>query len=221
MATDQTIIQVPRNHLCPHCARALAERPAVAPGEFLIPLTGRRAGRTGIIVGWARVADDDLTREVLTAVSWHMQPLNRLGCGGYAYRSGPRSDTGQRPTVYLHVLVASHYFGPIPPGCVVDHIDRDKLNCTPGNLRITTQQKNCLNRGPLKSNTSGYVNVFLHTERRPGRTRKSYWTAQVRIAPGKRLRRSFPTAVEAAAFVNQIYRERWPDVPVPNPHVSG
>lgn len=47
----------------------------------------------------------------------------------------------------------------VKAGLVVDHIDRDGLNNTRGNLRVTTQRENIVNRRVQRNNTSGYRGV--------------------------------------------------------------
>lgn len=39
-------------------------------------------------------------------------------------------------------LVFEYYFGPIPPGMTVDHIDSDKANNRPANLRLLSRSEN-------------------------------------------------------------------------------
>lgn len=56
---------------------------------------------------------------------------------------------------YLHKMV----MGITPPGMVVDHIDRNKLNNTHSNLRFCSMSENSTNRGRTKSNTSGFLGV--------------------------------------------------------------
>jgi hypothetical protein len=48
-----------------------------------------------------------------------------------------------------------------------DHIDGDKLNNTPANLRICTPSQNSANRPAPRNNTSGYKGVWYDASR-PG-----------------------------------------------------
>lgn len=47
-----------------------------------------------------------------------------------------------------------------PKGKIVDHIDRDTLNCTKENLRICTQSQNKMNTNRYKTNISGRTGVM-------------------------------------------------------------
>lgn len=65
--------------------------------------------------------------------------------------SGPQKDkryliqaNGIR--VYNYRVIWELFNGPIPEGFVVDHIDRDPLNCQIDNLRLCRQQENVLNK---------------------------------------------------------------------------
>lgn len=46
----------------------------------------------------------------------------------------------------------------------VDHIDLDKTNNKPSNLRVASRHDNQQNRGKNKNNTSGYKGVCLHSK---------------------------------------------------------
>lgn len=59
---------------------------------------------------------------------------------------------GKALAVRTHVLVCLAFHGPAPPGHEVDHIDRDKGNNRPENLRWLTHLENCRRR-----KTAAYV----------------------------------------------------------------
>ena len=65
-----------------------------------------------------------------------------INCG---YRYFQLGRGGVRTNYLFHHLVASAFIGERPPGMVVDHIDRDKLNNNVTNLRYITQTDNIRN----------------------------------------------------------------------------
>ena len=60
----------------------------------------------------------------------------------------------KKRTVYLHHLIL-----PKKKGFEVDHINRDVMDNRRENLRYVTSSQNGMNRGMMKSNTSGYRGV--------------------------------------------------------------
>lgn len=82
---------------------------------------------------------------------WHRSP------NGYVQRSDPENRNGK---IRMHRQLVG------VPGLVVDHINGNKLDNRRENLRVCTQQKNCLNRSGLnKNNTSGYCGVIWRKDR--------------------------------------------------------
>ena len=59
--------------------------------------------------------------------------------------------------LYLHKLIMD-----CPEDMVVDHINHDTLDNRKENLRVCTQQQNCMNRSKTSKNTSGTVGVCWH-----------------------------------------------------------
>lgn len=61
---------------------------------------------------------------------------------------------------YLHRLVMERALGrPLEKGEVVDHKNRNTLDCTRGNLRVGTQAQNGQNRGKQSNSKSPYKGV--------------------------------------------------------------
>lgn len=111
-----------------------------------LPGGGRRE-----TVGYTTVRDDPFTRSVLATITWNTN-------GSYA-TANVKYDDGHWHTVLMHRLIYEHYHGPIPPRLEIDHIDRDKLNNLPDNLRAVTRSVNRANCGPPSNNKSGIKNV--------------------------------------------------------------
>ena len=105
--------------------------------------------RDGIAVG--RLASGDvflIDADMVGAVSrhcWH------IGKDGYAI-----CEKADFPTMRLHWLVLGYE---TEPPHMVDHIDRNPLNCCRDNLRFVTLHQNNMNRSIGKNNTTGYVGV--------------------------------------------------------------
>lgn len=74
-----------------------------------------------------------------------------LGTDGYI----TRGNKGMR-SIPLHWFVLGYEND---PPHMVDHIDRNPLNCCRDNLRFVTLHQNNMNRSLGKNNTSGYVGV--------------------------------------------------------------
>jgi hypothetical protein len=175
-----------------------------APGVFQLPVTGKRDGRYGVVVGHVLVLDDAFTREVLAKYRWHFTRA------GYACRDLPRPNRGPCRLIYLHRAVFEHYHGPVPGGLEVDHQDRDKRNNLPGNLRAAPHCINNSNIGLSRHNTSGFRNVHWNKV-------KGKWQALMRVR-GRRISLGYhATAREAADAVNEAYRKYLPEVQIPNP----
>lgn len=52
---------------------------------------------------------------------------------------------GKRMRFYLHRLIFEAFFGEIPTGYEIDHIDGDRQNCSTENLRLATHKANTNN----------------------------------------------------------------------------
>lgn len=68
---------------------------------------------------------------------------------------GYAASKSEGKTIYLHRLIAR-----APDSKVVDHINRNKLDCRRSNLRVVTQRENMANlTAPCRTNNSGYRGV--------------------------------------------------------------
>jgi hypothetical protein len=80
---------------------------------------------------------------------------------------------------------------PPPPGYVVDHIDRNRLNNRRGNLRLATRHENSRNRSKAPGKSSEYMGVSLRSDR-------GTWSAAIRVG-GRRIKLgTFKDEVSAA-----------------------
>jgi hypothetical protein len=107
------------------------------------------------------VDDEDLPK--LAGYGWHRQSKG--------YVAAMVTEGGKRKMLLLH----RHLTG-APKGLLVDHRNGDPLDNRRGNLRVTTQQINQVNRKRVDSrNTSGVRGVFR------ARTKAERWTAKIGV----------------------------------------
>lgn len=77
--------------------------------------------------------------------------------GGYLNVVGSKKQV--RDTFVIHHLVAHYFIGERPPGCVIDHIDRDKTNNKVDNLRYVSASQNQRNRKDNKLTEEDVKNI--------------------------------------------------------------
>jgi len=109
---------------------------------------------------------------------------------GYAYRIGPRAEG--RKKIYLHRLVAG-----VEKGDEVDHIDRNKLNNTRGNLRKCSRRENSCNNIRRSKKSSKYKGVFL-------KKRDNKWCAQIKVGGNSKHIGIFDRQEDAALAYNAM-----------------
>lgn len=104
-------------------------------------------------------------------MDWPVRIKNqRSGVGGYLVCAIRRR--GASYPMKIHRIVAECLLGaPIPPGMVIDHIDGNRVNNAPSNLRIVRPRDNCRNltRTPSHNRSSGLIGVSFYA--RTGRWR--------------------------------------------------
>ena len=99
----------------------------------------------GILPGGQRFKIDAAQAERVSEFHWNLRE------NGYILRVD-----SSLPKMMLHWFVLGLEVNhPYP----VDHINRDKTDCTSANLRIVTNQQNAMNKSIQKNNTTGYVGV--------------------------------------------------------------
>lgn len=92
--------------------------------------------------------------------TWELGGPTGLLCDGRPVGHGPYAD-GYRRVRYesrsqlVHRVVYQIAYGPIPPGLQVDHIDRNRDNNAPSNLRLATMSEQRQNAGLLTNNKTG------------------------------------------------------------------
>lgn len=67
---------------------------------------------------------------------------------------------------YVHRIVATHHYGPIPDGMVVDHKCRMRLCCNPDHLGVVTHRENTMrgtNPSAEKARKTHYLNGHAFT----------------------------------------------------------
>jgi hypothetical protein len=104
----------------------------------------------------------------------------RITKDGYAYRFASHGP------IKLHSEIC-----PAPKGLIVDHKNRNPLDCRRTNLRVVTKQQSEWNKGPYRTNTSGYKGVSFDTHR-------NLWASWITANGKRRFLGRFSTAKQAA-----------------------
>jgi hypothetical protein len=145
---------------------------------------------------------DDEDAELVAGFKWYPMKAPH----GKFYAAGWKHLPPGRFFVHLHRLIAN-----AQPGEIIDHTDRDTLNCRRSNLRRVTRQQNNHNRSPdRRQTTSRYKGVFL--DRKSGRFRAALTYNWKKIWLG-----SFATEEEAARAYNAKAAELYGEFAYLNP----
>ncbi len=78
-----------------------------------------------------------------------------------------------RNKVGLHRRAWEQVNGPIPEGMQIDHINGDRYDNSPSNLRLVSQQENNKNKAVYRNNTAGITGLTLD---------RGKWKAQVKVS---------------------------------------
>ena len=119
---------------------------ASIPGAWVIPLPN---GNTTIV--------DEQHAYLGNTILW------TLTATGYV-TTGVRYSNGSTSSMTLHRVIARLVHGSIPEGLEVDHRNRCRTDNRASNLRLVSHTSNIRNRARFKSNSSGYIGVYLHKE---------------------------------------------------------
>jgi hypothetical protein len=123
---------------------------------------------------YALIDTTDLT--IIAPYRWH--------CAVGGNKRYVRSGTGHRTPISMHRLLLGN-----PVGLVIDHINGDGCDNRRSNIRAVPNVVNLHNRGPSKTNTSGYSGVHFD---------RGKWRAMIRLG-GRRVNLGrFTEAKEAA-----------------------
>lgn len=147
--------------------------------------------------GRAAIVDDD-DYEAVAGWHWSWSPSK-----GYACRSVLKKNGGST-TLYLHrILVAA------PPGAMVDHINRDRLDCRRSNLRFVTWAQNSMNSSLRRDNHAGFKGVIFRRD-------SGKWRARIYLGGRHRHLGTYATAAEAAAAYDGAARRYFGEYAAPN-----
>lgn len=130
--------------------------------------------------GYVAIIDDE-DYERVSAYHWCA-----LVTGDYVYAERGVRVGGKTTTVLLHRFILQ-----APDGSLVDHENRNGLDCRKSNLRLCTKSQNNVNSLRRKDNQSGYKGVDWHQGDR-------IWRARIQLEHRRIELGYFHTAEEAA-----------------------
>jgi len=125
---------------------------------------------------WWNVFDIDYLKWNLV---WRVTRSNRAVAGKFAsrIRKGYLTVTFNKKEYPIHRIIYQMLVGEIPNGMMVDHIDGDRSNNAPSNLRLATSGENVRNSRRRRDNQTGIKGLSIFCDKRwPDR---KYWKANV------------------------------------------
>ena len=168
-----------------HCPNAVVISKHRELGQFVCGMTKEIALTQSKI---ALVDDDDF--QSINQFKWYAVKMKD---GTFYARSWM---AGQE--IYLHNFIMQP-----PVGMEIDHIDRDSLNCTQGNMRLATHAQNCLNKRKRMNMTSQYRGVSFDQS-------CCKWRAQISINGKNRRIGLFDDEIDAARDYDEIAKKPAP-----------
>jgi hypothetical protein len=125
---------------------------------------------------------------------WKVRLSNRTKAGattGSAHTKGYKTTRINTRSYLVHRVIWAWIHGRDPENFQVDHIDGDRRNNTPGNLRLATNQQNALNSKTRAHNVSGVKGAKL--------TPHGKYQARIRLHGTTHYLGTYDTAEEAGA----------------------
>lgn len=143
---------------------------------------------------------DKIDEDIVCQFKWSALETGNLVYGFRQYKTA----SGKWTSLLLHrfILKAS-------AGTIVDHVDRNGLNNTRANLRITDTRGNARNSSKRCHNTSGYIGVSWNKQ-------KNKWHARYFLDGSSRHVGFFHDPVEAALARDAAVRRMYGDFAVLN-----
>ena len=121
-------------------------------------------------------------------------------CVGYTTDSGYQlirnNFGGIKIRLRKHILVWILHYGCQPSG-VIDHIDRDKQNCAPANLREANDSLNGANKGKYKLDASSHFKGVCWDKSR------GKWKSEIKVMGKKTHLGRFESEIKAAEAYNE------------------
>lgn len=162
----------------------------------LIPLSQSKKCKNKELNLCAKV--DDKHFEELNKYIWRVQKA----IGTDMYYACRRNEKGE--LVPLHRFIMGCKKG---DGKIVDHIDRNGLNCLEENLRFCTVSQNAMNKSSKRNSTSKYLGVHF-AKMIQGKKIYTYWRADIKAKGRSRFIGFFKTE-ENAAIAYNIFAEKY------------
>lgn len=132
---------------------------------------------------------------------WRTSKANKTRAGTEARskaKDGYLRVTIHHKTYQVHRIVWIILHGEIPEGKLIDHLDGNRENNKPDNLRLVDDSENGRNRGKRSDNTSGITGVYFNKQR-------NNWRVQVYNENHKKIMLGSYKTLEEAKKVRDEY----------------